>query len=287
MNQNDTQQAIEGGRTVLGVEFGSTRIKAVLIGDDHMPIASGSYEWENRHENGVWTYHLEDVWTGLQESYRKLSDEGMEKYNMPLKTIGAIGFSGMMHGYVALDARGELLVPFRTWRNNITAQACSELTPLLDFAVPQRWSVAHLYQSILEAQPHVPKIARLTTLAGYVHRELTGEHDMGVGEASGMFPIDPSAGDWDGARMAKFDDLIAPRKLGWKLRDILPRVLSAGRPAGKPATRPPAHRVPHPRRCGHRCCWETTSREAPRGSEGPEVDHRSGGRLGGPAAGGT
>jgi sugar (pentulose or hexulose) kinase len=143
-----------------------------------------------------------------------------------------MGFSGMMHGYVALDAEGNLLVPFRTWRNNITSKACAELTPLLDFAVPQRWSIAHLYQSILEKQPHVPRIAHLTTLAGYVHWKLTGEHKMGVGEASGMFPIDPLTGDWDAVRMAKFDALIAPLKL-WKLRDILPAVLPAGRPAGK------------------------------------------------------
>jgi sugar (pentulose or hexulose) kinase len=150
-----------------------------------------------------------------------------------LKSVSAMGFSGMMHGYVALDADGKLLVPFRTWRNNITGKACAELTPLLDFAVPQRWSIAHLYQSILEAQRHVPRIAHLTTLAGYVHWKLTGEHKMGVGEASGMFPIDPKTGDWDAARMAAFDDLIAPRKLGWKLRDILPTVLPAGSPAGK------------------------------------------------------
>jgi sugar (pentulose or hexulose) kinase len=143
-----------------------------------------------------------------------------------------MGVSGMMHGYVALDREGKLLAPFRTWRNNITGKACAELTPLLDFAVPQRWSIAHLYQSILDAQPHVPRIARLTTLAGYVHSRLTGEHKMGVGEASGMFPIDPGTGDWDAARMAKFDGLIAPRKLGWTLGDILPKVLGAGRPAG-------------------------------------------------------
>jgi sugar (pentulose or hexulose) kinase len=155
------------------------------------------------------------------------------RYSLELRTVAAMGFSGMMHGYLVLDAQGKLLVPFRTWRNNITGQACAELTPLLDFAVPQRWSIAHLYQSILEEQPHVPLIGRLTTLAGYVHWKLTGEHKVGLGEASGMFPIDPKTGDFDAARLAKFDALVAPRKLGWKLRDILPHVLPAGVAAGK------------------------------------------------------
>jgi sugar (pentulose or hexulose) kinase len=150
-----------------------------------------------------------------------------------LQRVAALGVSGMMHGYVALDHEGELLVPFRTWRNNITAEACSALTPLLGFAVPQRWSIAHLYQSILESQPHVPRIARLTTLAGYVHYRLTGEHKLGVGEASGMFPVDPRTGDWDRARMDLLDTLIAPRRFGWTLRDILPQVLPAGRRAGR------------------------------------------------------
>jgi sugar (pentulose or hexulose) kinase len=226
-------ELIGSGGAFLGIEFGSTRIKASLIAPDTTPLASGSYAWENQLKDGVWTYDMEDVWKGLADCYRALVQDVRGRYAVELRTVAAMGFSGMMHGYVALDEEGNLLVPFRTWRNNITGQACGELTPLLDFAVPQRWSIAHLHQSILEKQPHVPRIAHLTTLAGYVHWKLTGEHKMGVGEASGMFPIDPRSGDWDAARMAKFDALIAPLKLGWRLRDILPEVLPAGRPAGE------------------------------------------------------
>jgi sugar (pentulose or hexulose) kinase len=234
MNQQQGRPAelIRSGGATLGIEFGSTRIKASLIAPDTTPLASGSHSWENQLKDGVWTYDIEDVWKGLADCYVSLVANVRAAYSVELKTVAAMGFSGMMHGYVALDVEGKLLVPFRTWRNNITGKACAELTPLLDFAVPQRWSVAHLYQSILEEQPHVPRIAHLTTLAGYVHWKLTGEHRMGVGEASGMFPIDPKTGDWDAARMARFDGLIAPRKLGWKLRDILPGVLPAGHPAG-------------------------------------------------------
>src|SRR5512133_1692750 len=198
MNQIDTQKAIESGKTALGVEFGSTRIKAVLIGEDHAPIASGSYDWENQYENGVWTYNLEDVWTGLQESYRRLASEVLEKYHTPLKTIGVIGFSGMMHGYLAFDKDGKLHVPFRTWRNTMTGQAAEKLTDLFQFNIPQRWSIAHLYQAILNREPHVKDIHFQTTLAGYVHWKLTGEKVLGVGEASGMFPIDSQINDYDG-----------------------------------------------------------------------------------------
>jgi sugar (pentulose or hexulose) kinase len=235
MNQQQGSAAdlIRSGGAVLGIEFGSTRIKAALIAADTTPLASGSHAWENQLKNGVWTYDMEDVWKGLAACYASLVEDVRARYSLELTTVAATGFSAMMHGYVALDRDGELLVPFRTWRNNITGQACGELTPLLDFAVPQRWSIAHLYQSILEEQPHVPRIAHLTTLAGYVHWKLSGEHKMGVGEASGMFPIDPLTGDWDAARMAKFDGLIEPRGLGWKLREILPRVLPAGQTAGK------------------------------------------------------
>lgn len=232
MNQS-AAELIRSGGAFLGIELGSTRIKASLVAPDTTPLASGSHAWENQLEDGVWTYDLEDVWKGVTDCYASLVEDVRSKYGLELKTVAAMGFSGMMHGYVVLDRDGKLLVPFRTWRNNITGKACAELTPLLDFAMPQRWSVSHLYQSILDAQPHVPRIAYLTTLAGYVHWKLTGERKMGVGEASGMFPIDPRTGDWDAARMAKFDALIAPRRLGWKLRDILPEVLLAGRSAGK------------------------------------------------------
>ena len=231
--QGSAAELIRSGGAILGIEFGSTRIKAALIAPDTTPLASGSHAWENQLKDGVWTYDMEDVWKGLADCYASLVQDVRARYALELNTVAAMGFSGMMHGYVALDGEGKLLAPFRTWRNNITGKACAELTPLLDFAVPQRWSIAHLYQSILEAQPHVPRIAHLTTLAGYVQWRLTGEHTMGVGEASGMFPIDPKMGDWDAARMAKLDALIEPRKLGWKLRDILPAVLPAGRAAGK------------------------------------------------------
>ena len=234
MNQQEPSAAelIRSGRAILGIEFGSTRIKASLIAPDTTPLASGSHGWENRLEEGVWTYAMADVWTGLAACYASLVADVKARYAVDLPAVAAMGFSGMMHGYLALDAAGNLLVPFRTWRNNLTAKACAELTPLLDFAVPQRWSIAHLYQAILEEQPHVPRIAHLTTIAGYVHWKLTGEHKVGVGEASGMFPIDPLTGDFDADRLAKFDALVAPRKLGWKLRDILPEVLPAGRRAG-------------------------------------------------------
>jgi sugar (pentulose or hexulose) kinase len=231
--QGSAAELIRSGGAVLGIEFGSTRIKAALIAPDTTPLASGSHAWENQLKDGVWTYDMEDVWKGLAACYASLVEDVRARYSLELTAVAAMGFSAMMHGYVALDGDGELLVPFRTWRNNITGRACAELTPLLDFAVPQRWSIAHLYQSILEEQPHVPQIAHLTTLAGYVHWKLTGEHKMGVGEASGMFPIDPLTGDWDAARMAKFEGLIEPRGLGWTLPEILPQVLPAGQPAGK------------------------------------------------------
>ncbi|HEX2998367.1 MAG TPA: FGGY-family carbohydrate kinase [Anaerolineales bacterium] len=232
MTQNDIQKAIESGKTALGIEFGSTRIKAVLIGEDHKPIASGSHEWENRYENGVWTYSLEDVWAGLQDSFRKLSEEVSKKYNTPLKTIGVIGFSAMMHGYMTFDKDGNQLVPFRTWRNTITGQAAEKLTDLFQFNIPQRWSIAHLYQTILNKEPHVGKIDHLTTLAGYVHWKLTGQKVLGVGEASGVFPIDSRTNDYDQHMLDQFNGLLKAENVGWKLEDILPKVLLAGDAAG-------------------------------------------------------
>jgi sugar (pentulose or hexulose) kinase len=229
---NDTQKAIESAKTVLGIEFGSTRIKAVLIGEDHVPIASGSYEWENRYENGVWTYSLEDVWTGLQESYRKLSNDVLENYGTPLRTIGAIGFSAMMHGYMAFAKDGNLLVPFRTWRNTITAQAAKELTDLFQFNIPQRWSIAHLYQAILNKEPHIKDISYLTTLAGYVHWKLTGQRVLGVGEASGMFPVESKTNDYDKRMIELFNERLKAEDIAWKLQGILPQVLVAGDAAG-------------------------------------------------------
>ncbi len=232
-DQGNAAELIQSGKAILGIEFGSTRIKASLIAPDTTPLASGSHVWENQLKDGVWTYDMEDVWKGLASCYASLVEDVRTKFKLELKTVAAMGFSGMMHGYVALDGDGNLLVPFRTWRNTITGKACAELTPLLDFAVPQRWTIAHLYQSILDGQPHVTRLAHVTTLAGYVHWKLTGEWKLGVGEASGIFPVDPGTCDWDAARMNKFDELIALRRLGWKLRDVLGEVLRAGSPAGK------------------------------------------------------
>jgi sugar (pentulose or hexulose) kinase len=232
MNQNDIRKAIESGKTLLGVELGSTRIKAVLIGEDHRPIASEGYDWENRYENGIWSYRLEDVWTGLQESYRKLSKEVFENYNTPLRSIGAIGFSAMMHGYMAFDKDGNLLVPFRTWRNTTTAQAAKELTQLFQFNVPHRWSIAHLYQAILNKEPHIKNISYQTTLAGYVHWQLTGQKVLGVGDASGMFPIDSKTNDYDASKIELFNERLEAEGIAWKLQDILPKVLTAGKAAG-------------------------------------------------------
>jgi sugar (pentulose or hexulose) kinase len=230
---NKTNNANVNGKTALGIEFGSTRIKAILIGEDHRPLASGSYDWENRYENGTWTYSLEDVWTGLQESYRELSQAVLDQYGVPLETIGAIGFSGMMHGYMAFDKDGNLLAPFRTWRNTTTAEAAEKLTELFQFNIPQRWSVAHLYQAILNGEPHVKDISHLTTLAGYVHWKLTGQKILGVGEASGMFPIDSETNDYDEHMLELFGELPEVEQLPWKLCDILPDVFIAGEAAGQ------------------------------------------------------
>lgn len=232
MNPNDIQYAITGGKTALGIELGSTRIKAVLIGENHAPLASGSHEWENRYENGVWTYSLEDVWTGLQDAFRSLRADVKAQYGVPLQIVGAMGFSAMMHGYMAFDQDGDLLVPFRTWRNTMTGQAAEQLTQLFQFNIPQRWSIAHLYQAILNGERHVNDIQYLTTLAGYVHWKLTGQKVLGVGEASGMFPIDSVTNDWDKDKMALFNAQLAEKNIPWKLEDILPKVLVAGEDAG-------------------------------------------------------
>jgi sugar (pentulose or hexulose) kinase len=232
MNRKDIKKTIERGKTALGIEFGSTRIKAVLIGEDYTPIASGSHAWENRYENGMWTYSLEDVWTGLQKSYEELCGEVFKNYNTALDTIGAIGFSAMMHGYMAFDKDGNLLVPFRTWRNTITGQASEELTDLFQFNIPQRWSIAHLYQAISNGEPHVRDVSHLTTLAGYVHWKLTGHKVLGIGDASGMFPIDSKTNDYDERMIGLFNERLKAEDIPWKLQDLLPKVLVAGDAAG-------------------------------------------------------
>lgn len=217
-------------KTALGIELGSTRIKAVLIDERHIPIASGSFEWENQLVDGVWTYSLDTVKNGLQSCYADLKQDVKTKYGVELTEVGAIGVSGMMHGYLPFDVHGNQLAEFRTWRNTMTAEAAEQLTALFGFNIPQRWSVAHLYQAILRNEPHVPRIAFLTTLAGYIHYQLTGEKVMGIGEASGMFPIDSAALDYDEAMLRKFD---AVSGQSWKLRQILPKVLCAGESGGK------------------------------------------------------
>lgn len=228
----DIKTSIIEGKTALGIEFGSTRIKAVLIDEQNEPVASGSHEWENRLENGIWTYSLDDIWTGLQDSYKKLAEDVETRYDTELTTVGAIGFSAMMHGYMAFDEKGELMVPFRTWRNTITEEAAAALSKEFGFNIPQRWSIAHLYQAILNGEEHVGRISYLSTLACYIHWKLTGEKVAGVGEASGMFPIDSDTKDYDAKMAEQFDALIADRHYSWKLRDILPKVMVAGQNAG-------------------------------------------------------
>lgn len=223
---------IAAGEAVLGIELGSTRIKAVLIGEDHAPIASGAHDWENQLVNGLWTYRLADVWTGVQDAYAQLAGEVFEKYGTRLTRVKAIGFSAMMHGYLPFDQSGKQLAEFRTWRNTTTEQAAQALTELFGFNIPQRWSIAHLEQAMLNAEPHVAEIGFLTTLAGYIHWQLTGQKVLGVGEASGMFPIGEGVLDYDAGMMRKYDERIASKGFTWKLRDILPRVLAAGEPAG-------------------------------------------------------
>lgn len=223
------KEAIKAGKAILGIEFGSTRIKAVLVDESHTPIAMGTYDWENRLENNIWTYSLEDIWKGLQGCYKSLADDVEAKYGEKLTTLGALGFSGMMHGYMPFNAEGELLVPFRTWRNTMTEEACKKLIPVFHFNIPQRWSIAHLYQAILSGEEHVKDIAFFTTLAGYIHWKLSGEKVLGIGEAAGMFPIDSTIMDFDQKMLDQFDGL---HNFDWKIRDILPKVLVAGEPAG-------------------------------------------------------
>lgn len=234
MNHNREQiiDSIKNGRTSLGIEFGSTRIKAVLIDETMAPIAQGNHDWENRLENNIWTYRMEDIMEGLRACYAGLAADVKKQYDLTLTTVGSIGISAMMHGYMAFDKAGELLVPFRTWRNTITQEAAEELTALFHYNIPQRWSIAHLYQAVLNGEEHVGNIDFLTTLAGFIHYKLTGERVLGVGDASGMFPIDINSGHYHSAMVMQFDDLTASKGYSFKLSDILPKVLSAGEAAG-------------------------------------------------------
>ena len=219
-------------KTALGIEFGSTRIKAVLIGPEHTPLAQGDYTWENQLHNGIWTYPLEQVWQGLQSAYAALAADVQQKYGCTLTKVGCIGISAMMHGYLAFDANGELLVPFRTWRNTITGAAAEELTAAFGFNIPQRWSIAHLYQAMLNKEEHLSKLDFFTTLAGYIHWKLSGEKVLGVGDASGMFPIDSTTGGYDAAMLQKFNTMAAAKGYAVDLNALLPEVLPAGADAG-------------------------------------------------------
>ncbi len=237
---DDRRRQVEDGRTTLGVELGSTRIKACLIDEDLVPIAAGSHEWENEYTDGRWTYSLEAVATGLRAAYAALVADVERQYGVAPTTFRAAGVSAMMHGYLAFDADDELLVPFRTWRNTSTGPAAERLSAALDFNVPQRWSIAHLAQAVLDEEPHVAELAGITTLAGYVHRMLTGRDVLGVGDASGMFPIDsspvdsgpgePGRRDWDAQMLATTQDLLGEHVPD--LRALLPEVLVAGEDAG-------------------------------------------------------
>jgi len=233
MGFNEVKNNIINGQTTIGIELGSTRIKTVLIGPDNAPIASGSHDWENSYVNNIWTYSLEDIWSGVQSSYRKMAESVKEQFGVDIKTTGAIGFSAMMHGYMVFDKSGNLLTPFRTWRNNITGQASEELTKLFNYPIPQRWSIAHLYQAILNKEEHISQISYLTTLAGYIHWKLTGRKVLGIGEASGVFPIDLETKNFNSKMIEQFNHLISSLNLPWKLEDILPDVLIAGEKGGE------------------------------------------------------
>lgn len=220
------------GNESLGIEFGSTRIKAVLIDEHFNPIASGGHSWENRLEDGYWTYHIDDIWSGLQDAYNMLNEDVEKKYGTKIKKLASVGFSAMMHGYLPFDKDGNLLAQFRTWRNTTTAQAAEALTKEFHFNIPQRWSIAHLYQAILNGETHVKSIDYITTLAGYVHWQLSGEKVLGIGDASGMFPIDSNTNDYDAEMLDKFSALEPVKQFDWNIKDILPKVLLAGENAG-------------------------------------------------------
>ena len=228
----DAKTTIEHGKAILGIEFGSTRIKAVLVDEDNRPIAQGVHDWENQLVDGLWTYSTEAIWYGLQDCYAHLRENVRKEYDTEIESLAAIGISAMMHGYMPFDSNAEILVPFRTWRNTNTGRAAEELSKLFNYNIPLRWSISHLYQAILDKEPHVKDITYLTTLAGYIHWQLTGEKVLGIGDASGMLPIDPETKNYSAPMVQKFDALVAPEAFPWKLEDIMPRVLVAGADAG-------------------------------------------------------
>ena len=231
-DRKKTAQLIADGKAVLGIELGSTRIKAVLIDEAHHPIAQGGFGWENQLKNGIWTYDLDLVWQGIESCYSDLKKDIQEKYHVTPTSYAAIGFSAMMHGYLVFDSKDRQLAEFRTWRNTITADAAAQLTKLFAYNIPQRWSIAHVYQAILNGEEHVKDIAFMTTLSGYVHWKMTGEKVLGIGDAVGMMPVDPDTRDYNKRMQAQFDTLLAEHDISWKINDILPKILLAGAPAG-------------------------------------------------------
>ena len=233
MDQNDTRIAIETGRTALGLEFGSTRIKSVLIDLKGSVLATGSFEWENKLIDGLWTFNLTDAVRGMQQSYIELKKSVLRQYGITIKSIGCIGISGMMHGYIALDEKGRQLAPFLTWRNTNADDASSRLSAMFNFNVPMRWTVSQLYQAMIEDQEHLKSLSQIYTLATYIHMRLSGARVSGIGEASGMFPIDPVTGDYNQKMVDAFDEMVSSKGYGWTLRGVLPKVLLAGEDAGK------------------------------------------------------
>lgn len=231
MKQN-AKSTIESGKAILGIELGSTRIKAVLIDQENKPIAQGSHTWENQLVDGLWSYSIDAIWSGLQDSYADLRHDVQQQYGVELESLAAIGVSAMMHGYMAFDKNEQILVPFRTWRNTNTGEAAAALSKLFVYNIPLRWSISHLYQAILNGEKHIDQIDFLTTLAGYIHWQLTGRKVLGVGDASGMIPVDPETKNYSAEMVKKFNELIAPKNPAWKLEDILPEVLLAGEKAG-------------------------------------------------------
>ena len=226
------KETIIAGKAILGIEFGSTRIKAVLVDQENKPIAQGSHTWENQLVDGLWTYSTEAIWFGLQDCYADLRKNVLAQYDTEIEILAGIGISAMMHGYMAFGANDQILVPFRTWRNTNTGEAAAELSKLFNYNIPLRWSISHLYQCILDNEEHVKNIKFQTTLAGYIHWQLTGQKVLGVGDASGMIPVDPKTKDYDATMVEKFNKLISTKNYGWTLLDIFPKVLSAGENAG-------------------------------------------------------
>ena len=258
--KSDAKSTIETGKAILGIELGSTRIKAVLIDQENKPIAQGNHTWENQLVDGLWTYSIEAIWSGLQDCYADLRSNVKNLYGIEIENLAAIGVSAMMHGYMPFNVKEEILVPFRTWRNTNTGRAAAALSDLFVYNIPLRWSISHLYQAILDNEAHVKDIDFLTTLAGYVHWQLTGEKVLGIGDASGMLPIDPTTHNYSAEMVAKFDKLIAPNQYNWTLQDILKQETRCirsfeGRNTGMSAGRRRGYRY------GCNQCCETTYRK--------------------------